>query len=76
MMAIDDLSQSPKGKDNIDEFADKFRYSVFDVENIPGEKFNLKNEYYFYAIPQVHLSQNPNLEQTQGWEGGTFDPSK
>lgn len=35
---------------------------------------NYKNEYYFYAIPQTHLEKNKNLAQTQGWDGGTFDP--
>jgi hypothetical protein len=35
---------------------------------------NFKDEYYFYAIPQTHLQKNPNLQQTKGWEGGTFDP--
>ncbi|WP_316793661.1 RagB/SusD family nutrient uptake outer membrane protein [Pedobacter frigoris] len=33
-----------------------------------------KDEYYFFAIPQSHLQVNPNLEQTKGWPGGTFDP--
>jgi hypothetical protein len=30
--------------------------------------------YYFYAIPSEHLQLNSNLEQTEGWAGGTFDP--
>jgi len=71
---IDDVNDGPDGKDNVDDFADKFTYRVYDLETLQGEQFNLKDEYYFYAIPQVHLSQNSNLEQTQGWDGGTFDP--
>ncbi|WP_295712657.1 RagB/SusD family nutrient uptake outer membrane protein [Mucilaginibacter sp.] len=35
---------------------------------------NFKDEYYFYAIPLAHLQQNKNLQQTNGWDGGTFDP--
>lgn len=37
---------------------------------------NWKPEYYFFAIPNSHLQQNSNLEQTAGWTGGTFDPLK
>ena len=31
-------------------------------------------EYYFFALPQQAITNNPNLEQTKGWNGGTFDP--
>ncbi|HEY9342260.1 MAG TPA: RagB/SusD family nutrient uptake outer membrane protein [Hanamia sp.] len=37
---------------------------------------NWKPEYYFFAIPSEHLQLNSNLEQTNGWAGGTFDPLK
>jgi hypothetical protein len=37
---------------------------------------NWKQEYYFFAIPSGHLQLNSNLEQTQGWAGGSFDPLK
>jgi hypothetical protein len=37
---------------------------------------NWKPEYYFFAIPTSILQLNSNLEQTQGWSGGTFDPLK
>jgi hypothetical protein len=33
-----------------------------------------KQEYYFFAIPTKHLQLNSNLQQTNGWAGGTFDP--
>ena len=66
----------PTGFDKLEDFIGKFTYYEFDVETFPGEEFNLKDEYYFYAIPQTHLDQNSNLEQTQGWDGGTFDPLK
>lgn len=35
---------------------------------------NWKPEYYFFAIPSSHLQLNSNLEQTNGWAGGTFNP--
>jgi starch-binding outer membrane protein, SusD/RagB family len=37
---------------------------------------NWKPEYYFFALPRQHTQANSNLEQTQGWDGGTFDPLK
>lgn len=35
-----------------------------------------KPEYYFFAIPSSELQLNSKLEQTVGWDGGTFDPLK
>jgi hypothetical protein len=35
---------------------------------------DFKDNYYFYAIPISHLERNSKLEQTKGWENGTFDP--
>jgi len=40
----------------------------------PNNEINYKDEYYFYAIPLDHLQKNPQLQQTKGWDGGTFDP--
>lgn len=37
---------------------------------------NWKPEYYFFGIPSSHLILNSNLQQTNGWPGGTFDPLK
>jgi hypothetical protein len=37
---------------------------------------NWKPEYYFFAIRPEELQLNSNLEQTNGWAGGTFDPLK
>jgi hypothetical protein len=33
-----------------------------------------KPQYYFFALPQAAINNNPKLEQTMGWNGGTFDP--
>ena len=39
-----------------------------------GDAINYLDNYYFYDIPQDDLNKNPNLEQTNGWPGGSFDP--
>jgi starch-binding outer membrane protein, SusD/RagB family len=35
---------------------------------------NYLDNYYFYAIQKTNLDKNPNLKQTMGWDGGTFNP--
>ncbi len=39
-----------------------------------GDPINYLDQYYFFDIPQGVLDKNENLEQTNGWPGGTFDP--
>lgn len=39
-----------------------------------GVAINYLDQYYFFDIPQNDLNKNPNLEQTNGWPGGSFDP--
>lgn len=43
---------------------------------ILDEKFeiNYPDNYYFYAIPTSHIETNSNIQQTQGWDNGTFNP--
>ncbi len=64
---------APAGMDDINDFI-----SSFDLVKVETDvlDFNVKPEYYFYAIPRNHIEANPNLEQTLGWPGGTFDPLK
>lgn len=62
-------------KDNVDIDTEKdiyFRDSLVVLDT----KFEIdfKDNYYFYAIPNEHLETNSKLEQTQGWDGGTFNP--
>lgn len=64
-----------KIKDNVNIDKDKdtyFRDSLIVLDT----KFDIdfKDNYYFYAIPNKHLETNSKLEQTQGWDGGTFNP--
>ncbi|GAB3577581.1 RagB/SusD family nutrient uptake outer membrane protein [Hymenobacter daeguensis] len=33
-----------------------------------------KPEYYYFALPQQAIDNNPKLAQTNGWPGGSFDP--
>jgi hypothetical protein len=35
---------------------------------------NYPSNYYFYGIPTSNIQRNPSLEQTQGWNSGTFNP--
>ena len=44
---------------------------LFDRDNTP---MIAKQNMYFLPIKRSELSNNPNLEQTRGWENGTFDP--
>lgn len=44
---------------------------LFDRDNTPM----IANEnMYFLPMKRGEMSNNPNLEQTKGWENGTFDP--
>ena len=52
-------------------------YSVERNSDKPGQDgvdINYLDQYYFLDIPAAILGRNPNLEQTAGWPGGTFDP--
>jgi len=33
-----------------------------------------RREYYYFALPQQSIDNNPKLAQTIDWPGGTFDP--
>lgn len=37
-------------------------------------QWDVEDNHYFFALPKKHLEQNPLLEQTKGWNNGTFDP--
>ena len=42
---------------------------LFDRDNTP-----MITNQNIYFLPMSEMSNNPNLEQTKGWENGTFDP--
>lgn len=54
------------------EYSTFFRDSIVELDKIFTIDF--KDNYYFYALPIKHLEANSKLEQTQGWDNGTFNP--
>lgn len=54
------------------EYDRYFDQSVIELDT--QQPIEWQPNYYFYAIPSEHLQLNSNLEQTEGWAGGTFDP--
>jgi hypothetical protein len=58
-------------EDNYDQyFTDEVDITVGDI-NYP---LNFPERYYFYPIHSNDLVTNSNLQQTKGWDNGTFDP--
>jgi hypothetical protein len=53
------------------EYGDYFVDEIVVVDQYP---IDFKEEYYFYPILNDALYTNSKLQQTKGWEGGTFDP--
>jgi hypothetical protein len=65
--------------EELESYLDQHYTDVFnDKVKVVDTQFdiNWKPEYYFFAIPSSQLQLNSNLEQTMGWDGGTFDPLK
>ncbi len=63
-----------KVRDEIDMQAQYATY--FNTEEVVLDtkyEINWQPAYYFFAIPQDAIDNNPNLAQNQDW-GGTFDP--
>ncbi|WP_215224071.1 RagB/SusD family nutrient uptake outer membrane protein [Echinicola shivajiensis] len=52
-----------------------FNYEVVELITTGPKEMSMPEKYYFFPIQLNHLDRNPNLEQNQGWEGGTFDPT-
>ncbi|MDR1155666.1 MAG: RagB/SusD family nutrient uptake outer membrane protein [Bacteroidales bacterium] len=62
-------------KDQVDWNQDYSVYFEDTVDELDKTNvINFRDNYYFYAIPNTHLERNSRLEQTQGWENGTFNP--
>ncbi|WP_207510968.1 RagB/SusD family nutrient uptake outer membrane protein [Longitalea luteola] len=49
-----------------------FRTKTHSVTNNSG--FSMPEHYYFMPLHNQFINSSPLLEQTIGWEGGTFDP--
>ena len=66
--------KNPDGSLTKDEFLpEDFTYEVREVLNTIKEMV-VPETYYFYPIKKSDIEKNPNLEQTIGWDGGTFNP--
>lgn len=50
------------------------KYFTATTKNAGSTGFNVPLTYYFYALPSTFMNSSPLLEQTIGWDGGTFDP--
>lgn len=64
-----------KIKDTVDfenNYATYFRDSLVILDK--NFAIDFKDNYYFYAIPNKYQETNSKMEQTQGWDGGTFNP--
>jgi hypothetical protein len=53
------------------EYGVYFEDEVFEVDQYP---IDFREEYYFYPIHTDDIYSNSKIQQTKGWEGGTFDP--
>lgn len=54
---------------------DYFKYFKTIVTKIDNKyQWDVDDNHYFFALPKKHLEQNAKLEQTKGWNDGTFDP--
>lgn len=53
-------------------YFDYFKTIVTRIDN--KFQWNVEDNHYFFALPKKHLEQNSKLEQTKGWNDGTFDP--
>lgn len=53
-------------------YFDYFKTIVTKLDN--KFQWDVEDNHYFFALPKKHLEQNPKLEQTKGWNDGTFDP--
>lgn len=67
-------AELPKITDDINQIWDRFEPRI--VEVTPLYTYDMKEQYYFYAIPRKHLDKNYKLKQNNNWDGGEFDPLK
>lgn len=64
-------------KDNL-LLPEDFDYTPLDLANLNPTQYPTMyypENYYFYPIQRSQIELNSNLEQTIGWDSGTFDPT-
>jgi hypothetical protein len=59
---------------NLDEDFEQYFYTEVWVKDQQSEINYPQPLYNFYAIPPPMLDRSPAVEQTLGWDNGTFDP--
>lgn len=59
---------------NINDRTTFDKYFKTSVNTVGVTGFSIPETYYFYALPSTFMNSSPLLEQTIGWDGGTFDP--
>jgi hypothetical protein len=52
-----------------------FTYTVLPLLSNGTNVMSTPGTYYFFPISQSEMEKNPNLLQTAGWDGGTFNPT-
>ncbi|MBX2925170.1 MAG: RagB/SusD family nutrient uptake outer membrane protein [Chitinophagaceae bacterium] len=62
---------APAGHDDINTVWNRFTWEVVTVDT---RDIEVQDNYYFYGIPMYVLERSSNIEQTQGWNNGAFDP--
>jgi hypothetical protein len=65
LLASQDIDANPSDYFNL------FNNEIHAVDEV----INVSERQYFYPIAyELHIRKNPKLQQTIGWEGGTFNP--
>lgn len=72
LISPDEFNKVKEQVDFENEYATYFKDEVVVVDT--KNEIYLRDNYYFFAIPNKHLEANSKLEQTKGWPGGTFNP--
>ncbi|WP_303012328.1 RagB/SusD family nutrient uptake outer membrane protein [uncultured Bacteroides sp.] len=71
-MDVDKLKQIQDSADFENNYSLYFKDVLYNTDK--KYTINFKDNYYFFAIPNEHLETNSLLEQTVGWNNGTFNP--
>jgi len=61
-------------KETADWSVDYGKYFRDEIDEADNYTIQFKDEYYFYPVHTDDLITNSKIQQTKGWEGGTFDP--
>jgi hypothetical protein len=68
-----DFTSTSRDNVNLDKaYTDYFDVTLKDIDTRTTLKWDSK--YYFFALPQQAIDNNPSLKQTLGWPAGSFDP--